>query len=109
MSIIRTQNQEKCRLSVLLTITADGTKLPPFLIFKAKVNGDIEKELSKDINAVNGKCFFFCNNNVGYTEEVMTKWYYSVWNKYLLNGHLFNYYLIMIMKAIYYLIKLIHI
>ena len=41
--IIRTQNLEKCRLSVLLTITADGIKLPPFLIFKAKVNEDIEK------------------------------------------------------------------
>ena len=71
--IIRTQNQEKCRLSVLLTITADGTKLPPFLIFKAKVNGDIEKELSKDINVVNGKCFICCNNNAWCTEEVMTK------------------------------------
>ena len=30
------------------TITTDGTKLPPFLIFKAKVNGDIEKALSKE-------------------------------------------------------------
>jgi hypothetical protein len=60
---IRTQNQEKCRLFVLLTINADGIKLPPFLIFKAKVNGDIKKELRKDINVVNGKCFFCCNNN----------------------------------------------
>lgn len=34
--IIKTQNQEKCRISVLLTIVADGSKLPPLIIFKAK-------------------------------------------------------------------------
>ena len=32
-----------------------------------------------------------CNNNAWCTEDVMRKWYYSVWNKYLLNEHLFNY------------------
>ena len=46
--IIKTQDQEKCRLSVLLCITADGGKLPPYLIFKAKNDGKIEKELKKD-------------------------------------------------------------
>ena len=39
--IIKTQDQERCRISVLLTITADGGKLPPLLIFKAKRNGII--------------------------------------------------------------------
>ena len=61
--IIRTQNQEKCRVSVLLTIAADGNKLPPFIIFKAKANGEVEKQLNKDINVSNGKCFINCNDN----------------------------------------------
>lgn len=40
--IIKTKDQEKCRLSVILCKTADGGKLPPYLIFKAKSNGRIE-------------------------------------------------------------------
>ena len=61
--IIRTQNQEKCRASVLLTITADDNNLPPLIIFKAKANGEIEKQLNKDINVTNGKCFINCSDN----------------------------------------------
>jgi len=55
--IIKTQQQEKCHLTVLLTITADGSKLPPFLIFKGKPYGNIEKDLSKDKYALDNKCF----------------------------------------------------
>ena len=36
--IIRTQGQEKCRVSILLTILADRQKLSPFVIFKGKEN-----------------------------------------------------------------------
>ena len=35
-----TQNQEKCRISFILTITANGKKLPQYLIFKGKSNGE---------------------------------------------------------------------
>lgn len=73
--IIRTQNQEKCRVSVILKITANGNKLPPFLIFKAKANGDIEKQL-KILNIINGKCYISCNENAWSTEEIIKKWYY---------------------------------
>ena len=45
--LIRTQNQEKCRISVILTITAKRKKLPPYLIFKGKTNGDIENNWKK--------------------------------------------------------------
>ena len=34
--IIKTLNQEKCRISVLLTIVADGSKLPPLSYLKQK-------------------------------------------------------------------------
>jgi len=37
--LIKTQSQEKCRISVILCITADGEKLPPFLILKQKKRG----------------------------------------------------------------------
>ena len=32
----RTQNQERIRITCLLTICADGDKLPPYIIFKGK-------------------------------------------------------------------------
>jgi hypothetical protein len=47
--IIKTLEQEKLYVSVLLTIIADGGRLPPYIIFKAKRQGKIEKELQKDI------------------------------------------------------------
>jgi len=34
--IINTQNQEKCRITVLLGIMADGFKLPPLIILKQR-------------------------------------------------------------------------
>ena len=49
--LIKTQSQEKCRISVILCVTADGDKLPPFLIFKAKDGCYVEKKLS-EINLV---------------------------------------------------------
>ena len=36
--VVRTQNQEKIRITCLLSICADGDKLPPSIIFKAKYN-----------------------------------------------------------------------
>lgn len=33
----------------------------------------------------------FRGYNAWFTEDVMRKWYYYVWNKYLLNEHLFIY------------------
>ena len=43
--IIKTQNQEKCRVSILLTILINGYKLAPFVIFKGnKDSPNIRKE-----------------------------------------------------------------
>ena len=40
---IKTQNQDNCRCSVLLTITVDGNKLPPLIIFLARESREVEK------------------------------------------------------------------
>ena len=62
--LIKTQSQEKCRISIILCITADGEKLPPFLIFKAK-------------------CYIACNINSWSTEKIILRWYKNIWCKYL--------------------------
>ena len=36
-----TQNQEKMRVSLLLSVLADGTKLPPYIIFKGNNSSPI--------------------------------------------------------------------
>lgn len=63
--IIKTQNQERCRITVLLTITADGGKLPPLLIFKAKRNGIIKNELKKDYFALKNYAFLLAMKMLG--------------------------------------------
>ena len=80
---IKTQNQDKCRCSVLLAITADGNKLPPLIIFMAKEAGKVEKKLLKNENVINGKCLVCCNNNAWCTSTIMKKWYNNIWLKYL--------------------------
>lgn len=42
---IRSFGKDKMRITVVLTILADGTKLPPLLIFRGKNNGLKEKTL----------------------------------------------------------------
>ena len=45
--IIRTHSQDKCHVSVLLTVLANGGKQPPLLIFKDVPNGNISKGIKK--------------------------------------------------------------
>lgn len=81
--IIKTQQKDKFCLTVLLTITADESKLPPFLIFKGKPNGTIEKELSKDKYALANKYFIPCNSNAWSNDDIVQKWFFKVWLNYI--------------------------
>jgi len=60
--IIKALDQEKCRVSILLTITADDGRLPPYIIFKGKRYGKKEKDLGNDINVKNKKCIIGYND-----------------------------------------------
>ena len=55
--LIKLQNLEKCRVTVLLCVIADGAPLPLLLIFRAKPGGKIEQKLNKDKFVINIKCF----------------------------------------------------
>ena len=72
--IIQTQNQEKCRCSVLLGITADGDRLPSFVIFKAQENKTVQKKLQTNINVKSQLIYIECNNNAWGKETIMKKW-----------------------------------
>ena len=48
--IIRAQSQEKCKVSLVLGIIADGNKLPPLIILKGSNKTKIPKELYNNKN-----------------------------------------------------------
>lgn len=87
--IIRTQGQEKLRVSVILSILADGDKLPPLIIFKAKDKGTVYKHLNEEPEVKSGKCFIECNSNAWATEEIIDRWFTKIWLKYLKSDDLF--------------------
>lgn len=80
---IKTENHDKCRCSVLLTITADSNKLPLLIIFMAKEAGKVEKKLLTNKNVINGRYFVYCNKNTCYTSKIMKNWYNNIWLQYL--------------------------
>lgn len=61
--LIKSQNQQKCRISVILGIVTDGSKLAPLIILKGKAGGYIEKELAKNIYVLSKKCLIYVNQN----------------------------------------------
>ena len=64
---------------------ADGDKLPPLIIFKGKIGGTIEKELSNNINVKKNNCFICVNENAWATDNIIKVWFYHIWLKYLKN------------------------
>ena len=81
--IIKTQNQQKCRISVLLCIAADGSKLPPLIILKGKSGGIIEKNISKNNLVITKKCYVCVNDNAWSTDSIIKHWFYNVWLRYI--------------------------
>ena len=63
------------RVSVLLTVCADGHKLPPLIVFKGKHGGTVEKEFKKDYPDGVVCCV---QENAWTDERVMLAWVDSV-------------------------------
>ena len=55
--IVKTQNQEKARISVILTILAEGSKLAPLVIFKAQDRSTVYNQLQKDEHILKKDCY----------------------------------------------------
>ena len=77
--LIKTQNQEKVRISIILTISADGDKLKPLIIFKGKTGGLIEKNLSKNLYIIANKYIICVNQNAWATDSIIKVWFNNIW------------------------------
>ena len=79
--IINTDGNESKKISVLLSIAANGNRLPPFLIFKGAEEKTLEKNLNKNINILNKKIFAVCQKKAWCDTNIFKKWY----EKFFLN------------------------
>lgn len=82
--IVKTQNKEKLRISALLCILADGSKLSPYLIYKGNEDSTLlKKVLDTNEFVKNKKVFYTFNENEWCIAEVMIDWINQVWNNYI--------------------------
>ena len=71
------------RASVFLAVARDGTKLPPFIIFKGKPNGRIE---SKEFKTYPADARYAVQENAWMDEITMLKWVNLVWEPFTLES-----------------------
>jgi len=57
---------------------ADGFKLPSLIIFKAKENGTVFKELSNLKYVKVGSIFIYCNDKAWATKKIIFLWNYKI-------------------------------
>ena len=79
---IKTQRQEKARISVILAICGDVVKLQPYIIFKGAKKGNIYKKLLKNELVKKNKFFITCNCNAWSNKEIIKDWVNNVYIKY---------------------------
>ena len=82
---IKTQRQEKCRISLILSICSNGEKLKPLIILKGAKNGRIYKNLLKLSEVTNNKCIVECNQTAWATKDIIKNWIEKVYISYF-NG-----------------------
>ena len=79
---IRTQRQEKWRISILLGIAGDGIKLIPYGIFKGAANGKIIKDLNKTKYVTEKRCICQTNKNAWSSISIIIDWINNVYIPY---------------------------
>lgn len=76
---VRNFGKEKLRISAVLCVLADGSKLPPLLIFRGKTNGPKEEELKKNKFVLKGEIFVKCQPNAWTDHDIFMYWVNNIW------------------------------
>lgn len=82
---IRTQNQEKIRVSVILSCCANGDKLKPYVIYKGGKKGKIFNSLQKEELVKTNKIVIATNANAWATNDIIKDWLDKVYISYFKN------------------------
>ena len=83
--ILETQKQEEVEVSVILAVSSDGQKLPPFVIFRRWGKKDMKDEENLNQLAIvkRGEIFFEYNEHAWSNNEIMEKWFHKVFWPFL--------------------------
>lgn len=76
----KTYGKETIRITCLLTIKGDGSKLKPFLIFKGKHNSYICKKLQNLEVMKNNQIYITTNENAWITKDLFLEYIDNVLN-----------------------------
>ena len=76
---------DKNRISLILTILANGEKLKPVIIFKGKTDNRLEKKLQNNIHVKNNEILVKCQDNAWFNNEIFQFWLNKVWFPYCNN------------------------
>ena len=87
--MIKTLGQEKQRISILLSVSAEGDKLAALVVFKGKPNGKICKNLNNNLYVKQKYLFVRCNTNGWCTKSIMNDYNNDIWEPYI-NKHKFD-------------------
>lgn len=85
------------RCTVLLGVALDGSKLPPFIVFKGKRSGRIIREVTQRAseNGYPADCVYSVQDKAWIDEELMLEWIRRVWAPWVQSKNLQQSYLIM--------------
>ena len=81
---IKTHGGEHVRITLMLTICSNGTKLPPLIVFKGTKDAKKEEKLKRYIRSKNKRVLAFCQENSWADKEIFMKWLENIFfnNKY---------------------------
>ena len=71
--------KEKLRISAVLCVLADGSKLPPLFIFRGINNGRKEEELKKNKYVLKGDILVKCQPNEWTDHYIFIYWVNNIW------------------------------
>lgn len=75
---IKTFYTERNILSLLLTASASGLKLKPFIVFKSNYISTKKNKLNKNIHIVNKDLFVVCQENSWKAKDIFDYWLYNI-------------------------------
>ena len=76
---VRNFGKEKLRISAVLCVLADGSKLPPLFIFRGINNGRKEEELKKNKYVLKGDILVKCQPNEWTDHYIFIYWVNNIW------------------------------
>lgn len=80
--VVKTSGDSRKRITVVLAVTADGTKLPPMIIFKG-----LTKRSIKDVVLSSKQAHIAFQDNAWNTAELTRVWFDKIWYKHVGNNH----------------------